>query len=138
MKTVVMAGRRRWVIGGAIGLSRDYFFVGGQPIEVSDEDARVLLALTDGHEFALVGTPEGDVEVAAGIGRAATAAVWQAPGKCCDDDEGEGGAEDAEADTGADVSDLTPAATTRPDTTRPDTTKPAAGRFEAPRPLGKR
>lgn len=97
MKTVVMAGRRRWMIGAAIGLSRDYLFVGGVPMTVPDEDAAVLLALTDGHVFALADDPAGAAEVAAGEARAQAAEAWRAPGKCCDDDdEGEGG------ETGAD------------------------------------
>lgn len=92
MKTVVMAGRRRWMIGAAIGLSRDYLFVGGVPVTVPDEDAAVLLGLTDTHVFALADEPVGVAEVAAGEARAEAAAAWQAPGKCCDDDEeGEGG-----------------------------------------------
>lgn len=86
MKTVVMAGRRRWIIGGAIGLSRDYAFKGGTPEEVTDEDAAILLALTDGHEFALAQDPAAAAILAEGEARAQAAATWQAPGKCCDDD----------------------------------------------------
>lgn len=99
MKTVVMAGRRRWMIGAAIGLSRDYLFVGGVPVTVPDEDAAVLLGLTDTHVFALADEPVGAAEVAAGEARAEAAAAWQAPGKCCDDDEeGEGEGGEAGAD----------------------------------------
>lgn len=89
MKTLVMQGRRRWMIGADIGLSRDYLFIGGDIVAVPDEDAAILLdrTKTGDHVFLPTETPEAAAVLAEAEARAAeTAKGWKSPGKCCDDD----------------------------------------------------
>lgn len=89
MKTLVMQGRRRWMIGADIGLSRAYLFIGGDIIAVSDEDAAILLdpKKTGDHVFHETHTDEAASVLAEAEARAAeTAKGWKSPGKCCDDD----------------------------------------------------
>lgn len=90
MKTVVMDGRGRWMIGADLGLSQSYLFVGGQVAEVSDEDAAILLDArkTGDHVFVLADAPEAapvlaEAEARAGMGG------WSSPGKCCEDEGGD-------------------------------------------------
>ena len=73
MKAIVMEGRRRWIIGAGIGLSKDYVFVGGQAVEVPDEDAAILLdaTKTDSHAFVLADDPAAAAVLADAEARAA-------------------------------------------------------------------
>lgn len=86
MKTLVMEGRRRWMIGGEIGLSRSFTFIGGEIVAVSDEDAAILLdpGKTGDHVFVATDTDEAAAVLAEAESRAALGA-WKSPGKCCDD-----------------------------------------------------
>lgn len=89
MKTLVMQGRRRWMIGADIGLSRSYLFVGGDIVAVPDEDAAILLDArkTGDHVFLLATSDEAAAVLAEAEARATeTAKGWKSPGKCCDDD----------------------------------------------------
>lgn len=89
MKTLVMQGRRRWMIGADIGLSRAYLFIGGDIIAVPDEDALVLLdpKKTGDHVFLETHTDAAAAVLAEAEARATeTAKGWKSPGKCCDDD----------------------------------------------------
>lgn len=87
MKTLVMQGRRRWMIGGEIGLSRSFTFVGGEIVAVSDEDAAILLdpKKTGDHVFLATDSDEAAAVLAEAESRAALGG-WKSPGKCCDDD----------------------------------------------------
>lgn len=89
MKTLVMQGRRRWMIGADIGLSRAYLFIGGDIVAVPDEDAAILLdpKKTGDHVFLEAHTDEAAAVLAEAEARAVEKAKgWKSPGKCCDDD----------------------------------------------------
>ena len=52
---VVMHGRRPWVVGETIGLSRGYTFTPGSPVEVTAADAKILMGREwDGRRFVRV------------------------------------------------------------------------------------
>lgn len=85
-----MQGRRRWMIGGEIGLSRSFTFIGGEIVAVSDEDAAILLdpGKTGDHVFVATDTDEAAAVLAEAESRAALGG-WKSPGKCCDDPKAE-------------------------------------------------
>lgn len=72
--------RATWLVGLDAGLSTAYRFAPGVAVEVTDADAKLLLAGLDGHEFVKAGT---DVATAAAIEAAAVATskagAWQTP-----------------------------------------------------------
>lgn len=90
MKTVVMDGRGRWMIGADLGLSESYLFVGGQAATVTDEDAAILLDArkTGTHVFVLADAPEAEPVLAEAEARAQMGG-WSSPGKCCEDEGGD-------------------------------------------------